>query len=382
MRPRILVALQDDHSLLSTLVDMANAWGWDLLDYTLLRGAYPKNVHPSGAIVHMLPDDPLVQHLREINCPVVRFGCAPHPLDHTMPAVLPDVQVAGNLAAQHFLERGFQHAAYIGWQPACKSKEFYGMFAAFRGTLSDAGVDVHSYSLGDFYIAGESPDARSERLQRELGGWLRQLPKPIGIFGYNDRLMAHLCTFFQLQGGHVPEEVAMLGYGNTTWCERSPVSLSSIAAGRVERGRRAMHLLRSLMEGDPPPEKPIFVPPAGLIKRRSTDILAMSDILVAQSLIFIWEHIQDNISVEDVAHSVGLSDRQLGRRFQQAIGRSVNQEIVRRRIEEVKRLLRADNRSIADIAKLTGYRSARYLHYAFQKNVGMTPGQYRDDIQS
>ncbi len=377
VRPRILIALKSPLPFVDTLIDIAREWEWDLLDYKLLHNAYPKDIPPSGAIVSLLPDDPLVKHLQSIQCPTVRLGVTFHPLDHRLPAVLADLEATGRLAAFHFLERGFSNAAFIGWDPSSNMNPLHLLYTAYRKTLEEAGVQTCHYSLAHQHKGDESPEERVVRLQDELGGWLSQLPKPIGVMGYKDRIMAQLCTYFQLRGGHVPEEIALLGYGNSSWCNRSPVPLSSIAPGFQERARRAMHLLRGLMEGKPAPDHPILVPPAGLIKRRSTDILAMSDVLVAQALVFIWEHIQENISVADVAHSVNLSERQLGRRFYQAIGRSVNQEIVRRRIENVKNLLRSSDGSISEIATATGYRSARYLHFAFQKAVGMTPGEYR-----
>ncbi len=376
-RPRVLVALRRPVMFIDTIVDVARSWDWDLLDYQLACNALPEDLPLNGAIVDLLPDDPLVVRLRERKCPIVRLGLRSHPLDHLLPAVLPDLHASGQLAATHFLERGFEHAAFVGWFPNCESSVYHHLFVSFKKAFEHGGGYVHGYSMVDYHQPHETPEERFVRLQQELGAWLVQLPKPIGIMANSDLILAKLCVIFRSLGGYVPEEVALLGYGNTTWCHRAPVSLSSISPGYQERARRGMDLLRSLMDGEDSPAAPIFVPPAGLVKRRSTDILAMSDILVAQALVFIWEHIQENLTVADVAHAVGLSERQIGRRFQQAIGRSVNQEIVRKRIEEVKRLLRTTRSSITEIARLTGYRSARYLHYAFQKDVGMTPGEFR-----
>ena len=377
VRPRILIALRAGKPFVDIITDMARVWGWNLLDYGLVSDAYLNEAPPSGAIVDHLPDGPLVTHLHKIGCPVVRLGSNMHPMDDTLPAILPDIEATGHLAAMHFLERDFTNAAFIGWNPTCSHAVFHRLYHSYKDTLEQAGASLHTYSMVDSFKKNETPETRLARNQKQLGNWMLDLPKPIGILGFDDKIMAQLCVFFQLRGGHVPEEVALLGYGNSSWCNRSPVALSSIAPGYQEHARRAMELLRSLMEGASAPKEPILIPPAGLIKRRSTDILAMTDILVAQALLFIWEHIDENISVADVAHSVGLSERQLGRRFQQAIGRSVNQEIVRRRLETVKSLLQTSSGSIAEIASLTGYRSARYLHFAFQKAVGMTPGAYR-----
>ncbi|MFU8780515.1 MAG: substrate-binding domain-containing protein [Kiritimatiellia bacterium] len=378
VRPRILLSLENSGGMIEAIVEMAHEWKWDLLDYSLLCETWPNDLPLRGALVDMLPSDPLVMRLRELGCPTVRLGQTYHPLDMLLPAVLPDMHAAGQLAATHFLERGFQHLAFVGWQPENPASDFHDLFMAYKRTAEKAGVVLSLYNLQKFHQANEVPAVRFQRLQRELGHWLGMLPKPVGIMAYNDLVAARLCVIFQQFGGHVPEEIALLGYGNSSWCERSPVALSSIATGYGERARRGMQLLRSLMEGAEPPSKPILVPPSGLVKRRSSDILAMSDLLVAKGLMFIWEHIRENIAVKDVADAVGMSERQLGRRFRAAIGRSVNQEIARRRLEEVKRLLRAGDLSIAQIAEQTGYRSARYLHYVFQRAEGITPATYRE----
>ncbi len=54
------------------------------------------------------------------------------------------------------------------------------------------------------------------------------------------------------------------------------------------------------MSGKPAPDLPVRVPAAGLIARKSSDILAVKHSGVAQSLRFIWEHCHEPIGVEDL----------------------------------------------------------------------------------
>ena len=120
-----------------------------------------------------------------------------------------------------------------------------------------------------------------------------------------------------------------------------------------------------------------MVPPAGIKQRRSTDILAVDDLIVAKALRFMWEHARENIGVRDVAGEVGLSERQLERRFRDSLGLSVNQELVRRRLDEVRRLLQTTTVSVTDIAPMTGFRSTRHLHHSFRRATGLSPIQFR-----
>ena len=81
--------------------------------------------------------------------------------------------------------------------------------------------------------------------------------------------------------------------------------------------------------------------------------------------------------MDDVAREVGVNRRTLERRFQGALGRSVREELRRRRLQVACELLRSTRDSIADIAPRVGYRSTQYLHRAFLAAYGMTPRAYR-----
>ena len=171
--------------------------------------------------------------------------------------------------------------------------------------------------------------------------------------------------------------VAVLGYGNWVQCEVAPVRLSSVDPGLDKRVKVAMRLLRRLMKGERGPKEPIMVPPAGIVERRSTSILAVADPTVRRALRFMWDHFEQDLSVEDVAHELGVNRRKLERAFQRELGRTVRDELRRKRLEAVCKLLRSTNDPIADIAPRVGYRSTQYLHRAFRAAYGMTPRTYR-----
>jgi len=127
------------------------------------------------------------------------------------------------------------------------------------------------------------------------------------------------------------------------------------------------------------PKEPIMIAPKGVIERESTNILATSDRIVAAALRYIWDHLQNDLSVDTIAGAVGLSASQLQRRFRAALGRSVVQEILRKRLDEARHLLRSSNLPIADIGPKLGFHSDSYLYRSFRKHFGMTPVQYRKE---
>ena len=120
-----------------------------------------------------------------------------------------------------------------------------------------------------------------------------------------------------------------------------------------------------------------MIPPRGVVARRSTDVLAVEDPTVARAMRFMWDHLDQNVSVEDVALQAGVARRQLERAFRQHIKRGVNAELRRKRLERCCELLRSTEITISDIAPMIGFRSNDYLHASFKQAFGVTPRQYR-----
>jgi AraC-like DNA-binding protein len=78
-----------------------------------------------------------------------------------------------------------------------------------------------------------------------------------------------------------------------------------------------------------------------------------------------------------VADHCEVSASTLRRRFQQELGMSPGQFLLKLRMNEAKRLLRETLRPIKEIAVHCGYGSAIAFHRAFQESFGMTPRNYR-----
>jgi len=153
--------------------------------------------------------------------------------------------------------------------------------------------------------------------------------------------------------------------------------LSSVDTADLERTREAMGLLKRLMAGEPAPTSPIMVPPSRIVERQSTDVLAVADPEVARTLKFIWEHIYDNPSVDEVSDAVGISRRKLERSFSSALGCGVKTEIMRRRLRVFCRLLRSSDAPIVELCAKMGYRSPGAMHRQFRNAMGTSPAAYR-----
>ena len=376
-RPRVLVSVRHSDAL-RAIVHLAREWEWDLLDLGFTRQTIPPGPQPAGAFISCLPDDPLAERLRGLGCPAVRVGSLPNPRDDLLPAVLPDLAASGRLAADHFVERGFKQIGLVGFAPLDPEANFYPAFKAFRERSEELGVICHVHRLKPTTKEHE-PD-RYERRTREVGQWLAGLPKPMGVLSYCDYESARICTMCQTTGLVVPEQVALLGYGNNELiCELSPVALSSIEPDKEEQGRQAAHRWPGRLAGESAPEAPITVPPKGIVARRSTEVLAVGDLRVARAMRFMWDHLEQNLSVDNVAAEVGLSRRSLERAFRAELGLGVNAELRRRRLERCCELLKTTDLPILELPSLTGFRSTDYLHRAFRKAYGTTPQRWRKE---
>lgn len=374
--PTVALSLGQVGPLFHAVLDYARAREWQLIDLALCGGTLPLGVSCQGALVNALPGSKLVRGLQSAGCAVVRLGSFPHPLDEQLPAVLPDDAALGQLAAEHFADRGFRGVGYVGSDPWSDARP---VFEAFRERATELGVQCHLLRFkGKSAKRSESVDSIYRRRQRQFSEWLQAIPKPLGLLGYHNRMAAQLCFMSTHAGYKVPTDIAVLGRGNDVpMCECSLPTLSSVDSNREVRGREACRLLEKLMKGEAAPTEPIMVPPREVVVRESTDVLATPDPHVASALRHMWAHLDRDLSVDSVAREVGISRRTLERGFRHELGRGINVELRRKRLETLCLLLRSTDHKIADLAPMVGFKSTDYLHRTFRRAFGITPRKYR-----
>lgn len=373
-RPTIVLAMKVDDEVLSPVVAEAKARGWQFVNLLYTSNVLPPEGGFDGAIVRELPRSPLARKLRKLGCPAVRIGSRPNPDDDRLPAVFPDLDVAGELAAEHFAERRFEYVGYIGHTPWRNCKPLYD---AFRRRSEELGLAVDLLKLPP-QEPQNSRQRRYAQRERQIRGWLNALPRPIGILAYNQILAGRLCYLCQAGGLAVPEEVSILANGDfSVLCETAPIPLSAIDKNMEQVAREAVELLASLMEGQRKPPARTAVPPRGVIERRSTSVLAVSDPGVARAIRFIWDHLDRSISVDDIARAAGVSRTRLERGFRRCLNRGINAELQRKRLEHFTELLQRTDQTIAEVAAASGFHNRGYLHRLFRKTHGQTPRQYR-----
>jgi LacI family transcriptional regulator len=156
--------------------------------------------------------------------------------------------------------------------------------------------------------------------------------------------------------------------------------ISSVDTNLELLGYRGAALLDQLMSGRKAPREPIRVPAAGLITRKSSDLLAVTHQGVARSLRFIWDRGHEPISVDDLVAVAAMSRRGLHKAFLEHVGRTPGQEIQRVRIERAKRLLAETKLKIEVVAQMCGYQSANSFCVAFKQATALSPKRFRDTL--
>ncbi|MED4784403.1 response regulator transcription factor [Brevibacillus choshinensis] len=93
---------------------------------------------------------------------------------------------------------------------------------------------------------------------------------------------------------------------------------------------------------------------------------------------YIQDHTDGDLRLQTLADFVHLNPIYLSQLFKTETGENVSDYVTRMRMKRAKQLLRETSLKIYDISRLVGYQSPKHFMIVFKKEVGMTPGGYRD----
>jgi len=334
--------------------------------------------HGDGIIADV--DDPAVAHcVAQCRLPTVAFGCRSRvtirgpaiPYFHT------DSKAIARVAADHLLDRGFRSFAYCGYPPARATSWSQEREGAFVEYVRQRGGSCA------VYCDRRRPAHEWTATQPGLSEWLWRLPKPVGVMAADDDLGRHVleaCRAYELR---VPQDVAVIGVDNNELlCLLSTPALSSVEQGARGLGYRAAMLLDELIRGARPRQEQFTVDPVAVVTRCSTDVLAISDVKVAQAMTFIQEHACESIKVPQVAASVAISRSGLEKRFASVLGSTIRTAIKRAQLERTRRLVLETDLPLKQIAGETGFRSVPYMTTLYMCAFGVTPARHRRQAAS
>ena len=278
------------------------------------------------------------------------------------------------LAFEHLHAAGFRNVTTF----RCDASPFaVARERAFIEQARAAGTRVAPGWGSDDY----APHERGER-PAAMVAWLRALPKPCGLFIGTDTWGRLVARYVREAGLRVPEDIALIGADNDELeCQLISPPLSSVMIPWQEVGRNAATLVRLTLGNQAIPRRRMVVSPIAVVARRSSDVLAVDDTLVANAVAWIQKHADRRLTVAMVARAVGGGRQRLERRFRGALDRTIQDEIRRAHVEVARQCLSSSSASMAEVAKRSGFTNASLLSVAFRRELGMPPGVYRRRVE-
>lgn len=123
-------------------------------------------------------------------------------------------------------------------------------------------------------------------------------------------------------------------------------------------------------------EDPVAIASVSVDLRSSADAAGVNA-RVAAAVAYARIRSTESVTVGELAAAADLTVTQLERAMRRALGLSAKQLMLRLRLEEAIRRLRASDVSVAQIATECGYYDQSAFTRQFRRVVGMSPGAYR-----
>ncbi|HXJ94856.1 MAG TPA: XylR family transcriptional regulator [Terriglobia bacterium] len=345
-----------------------------------LEPVLPKaNSWAGNGIIARIHSPKMAELIRATGLPVVASSLEEMAWDHheqDFGEIRTDSPAIARIAAQHLMEQGLPHFAYCGFS-ACNWSGLREQ--AFVQCLAAAGFDCHPLHI-QYANWLQRPDwiQTSEHERPLIEGWLKSLPKPVGVMACNDACGREVLQACATAGLHVPDDVAVVGVDNDELlCELSEPPLSSVALDLEAAGYEAAMSLEAMMSGQPKPHDTVLVKPVAVVARRSSEVIAQDDPLVVAALRFIKDHAGQPIGVPDVVEELRVCRRTMERRFTRATGRSILSEITRCRLDRAKRLLIETDLPVHRVATSSGFANTRAFNRTFWRAERRTATAFR-----
>lgn len=302
--------------------------------------------------------------------PVVYIDRDPGEGRHVAFTVNNDSAAVARIAAQELLSLNLASYAYVPWRHKlfwCRERE-----AAFTHFINANGHKVHRFN-------GICSDETMLYSEKDLGDWLRPLPRPVGIFATNDFVAQQVIAAAIRAGLSVPDDVAVVGVDNELpICENTHPTITSILPDFEYAGEAAAKLLDRII--NTPNSRPAHETfgPIRLVRRESARRLAKHDPFVSQAVELIRLKACEGLTAAEVCSRFPMSRRMAEIRFRRVIGHSILDEIQRIRIEKAKELLsRPEMTDLGAITNFCGYATVAALYKVFTAAVGCSPSTWR-----
>ena len=245
--------------------------------------------------------------------------------------------------------------------------------AAFHALCAEAGAPCHVFE-GRTVRRGRPEDL--ERRRARLAAWLSTLPARCAVFAANDYSARDVALAARSVARSIPRELSLLGVDGMP-DESGDATIRRLSSVRMDfelAGYLAARLLSSLPSL--PPQAAAFGPLC-VLRGDSTRGRGRRDPHVLEAVGIIRREACEGLTAAALAARVPGSRKHFERRFREAMGHSVLDEILHVRLQAVMDLLSRPEPPIGTIADFCGFGSQVELRIAFRARTGMSMRQWR-----
>jgi LacI family transcriptional regulator len=273
-------------------------------------------------------------------------------------------------------------AAITYWNPALRwARE---RVEAFRAICAESKRDCAIFQARGI----EAPEVRMERLAE----WAAALPNNVAIFAVNDFTAVETAIALHSRHRHIPKTATLVGVDG--FPERhdippSPVAITSVDVNFESAGFLAAKMLWDVVATKSTKEHKDFVNsvsfvaknatfgPLLVVRRASTGGRGRRERFVLEAAEAIRREACDGLTASELAARFPVSRKHFERRFREATGHSVLDEILHVRLEQVQAYLLRRDVAIDAIAGFCGFGSGIELRRLFRRRFGMSMSEWR-----
>jgi len=219
-----------------------------------------------GLLISLSTETKDIEHLLRLHkqgLPIVFFDRVSNEIDTHK--VIADNYMGGYNATKHLIESGYRKIAHITSPPNISITQE--RLAGYHQALADAGIQ-----LPDNYIKYCPHGGRDiSEIENALNELLNMDPKPDAIFTTSDRITTTSLFLLHKLGIKIPDDIALVGYSNTTMADVLNPPLTSVYQPGFQMGQKATEMLLSLITSKHPvTEFQTVVLPTELFVRKSS----------------------------------------------------------------------------------------------------------------
>jgi len=217
-----------------------------------------------------------------------------------------------------------------------------------------------------------------------LTEWAAALPNNVAIFAANDFTAVEMAIALHSRHRHIPKTATLVGVDGSP--ERhdiptSPVPITSVNVNFESAGFLAARVLAETLAargaGERLETRTALFGPLMVERRESTRGRGRRERFILEAAETIRREACDGLTAAGLAARFPVSRKHFERRFREATGHSVLDEILHIRLEQVTAYLLRRDIAIDAIAGLCGFGSEIELRRLFRRRFGMSMSEWR-----